>query len=205
MLSETRLRWCGVVTALGGLLFVTNGIGQLVDAFSFDALFFSMPLFGLSLLGLRGRIGDPASDIVRIAGGIGWVAVASAAISLVAGALVAVKIFLLDAVPYSVWPVHVATLVALFPLTVIGGAILGVAALRSRALPLVPLALGVFWLPLFFVGEAAGDLLSPDREIGLGFVTAGLGWIALGYVIWVGQSEPDPAHRPQPAGISTPR
>lgn len=59
---------------------------------------------------------------------------------------------------------------------------------------MAPLAVGVLWIALFAVGEWVGDVLSPSREINLGFVPAGLAWMVLGYVVGFGGRDEPSAH-----------
>ncbi len=67
-----------------------------------------------------------------------------------------------------------AALVGLFA----GSVLLGIAHLRAGALRpgwrVVPLIIGVVWLPLMDIGAFMGE----------GSVLTGLAWVVLGYIVW---------------------
>lgn len=85
------------------------------------------------------------------------------------------------------WPVHTNSLILTGLAVLVGLPVLGVAAVRSGTLRpgwrWIPLSVGVLWIALFIVGEVIGDVVSPDREVGFGFVPVGLAWTLLGLVI----------------------
>jgi hypothetical protein len=188
--SATGARWCGFAAGIAGLLLALKGVVQGLGGADLDLLPFIMPLFAIGLVGLYHRLPQDVGRLARVSGGIAYLALAVAGVGLASGGLVALdEIIGVEAVPDAAWPIHVVALASVFPLVVIGAVALGLAVHQATTIAAgwrdVPLAVGVTWIPLFLIGEVVGDWLSPDREIGLGFVLAGLVWFVFGAVVWL--------------------
>lgn len=193
MLSLRATHWCGAAAMLSGAMLVVKGIVMIVDGYDLDALPFAIPLFALGLVGLHGRLRGQRTRAGHFGGLLARIAVMTTAGGLVAGGFVALReVAGVTVIPYAVWPIHVILLVSAFPLTLVAALLLGFASVRSQSLPdrsaAVMVIAGALWLPLLIVGETLGDVLSPNREIGLGFLPAGFAWIGLGYVVRQHQS-----------------
>lgn len=172
-------------------MLAVKGVVSLANGPDLDLLPFALPFMGLGIVGMYGYVAGRPERLARVGRLLAYATLATALLSLVAGLFVALDALGgVEAIPDIAWPIHVLTLALVFPLAVSAAMVLGLAVYRVRALPPVrralPLAVGVLWMPLFLVGEAIGDAFSPNREVGLGFVFAGVAWIVLGYVLWAG-------------------
>ena len=195
------IRIGGLAAAGGGALFVAHGAVMMLADENLDAPPYALPLIALGLVGL----------CASLRGGGGWpgrggclLAYAALAVSLVQ--LVALLLMRWREEPF--WSVHAPGLAVSLLLVLVATLLLGLAALRAGTFRagwrIVPLAVGLLWLPLFLGGEWVGDWLSPAREISLGFVPAGLTWILLGAAVVRGPSALAPPAAPGPSA-SPPR
>jgi hypothetical protein len=190
------IRIGGLAAAGGGALFVAHGAVMMLADENLDAPPYALPLIALGLVGL----------CASLRGGGGWpgrggclLAYAALAVSLVQ--LVALLLMRWREEPF--WSVHAPGLAVSLLLVLVATLLLGVAALRTATFRagwrIVPLAVGLLWLPLLLGGEWVGDRLSPAREISLGFVPTGLTWILLGAALVLGTTAPSVGGRLQPA------
>jgi hypothetical protein len=193
------IRIGGLAAAGGGALFVAHGAVMMLADENLDAPPYALPLIALGLVGL----------CASLRGGGGWpgrggclLAYAALAVSLVQ--LVALLLMRWREEPF--WSVHAPGLAVSLLLVLVATLLLGVAALRTATFRagwrIVPLAVGLLWLPLLLGGEWVGDRLSPAREISLGFVPTGLTWILLGAALVLGTTAS--AAHPAAPGASAP-
>lgn len=180
----------GLAAILAGLLMAAHGMVQAVGGPDLDILPFALALLVLGLYALHRRLHAGGGQLEKASRILVGVALWVAAVEIVSGAVVAVTVSvpaLDDSVLTAAWPVHAVSLALTFVAILITLPVLGVAAFLTDEWPMhwrwVPLAVGMFWIVLFKVGEVFGDLISPDRELGLGFVPVGLAWILLGVLI----------------------
>ena len=187
----------GLAAVGGGALLVAHGAVMVLADANLDAPPHALPPIALGLVGLgaglRGGGGRPAR-VGRL--------LASAALAVSLVQLVALALMHRREEPF--WSVHGLGLAGSLLLVLIAAPLLGVAALHAGTFRagwrIVPLAVGLLWLPLLLVGEWAGDRLSPARELSLGFVPAGLAWILLGAALVLGTTaEPARAATPGPS------
>ena len=138
-------------------------------------------LFSLGMVGLHARLRGGGGSLGTAGVVLAWVALAASLVNLIALAL---------SIPAPADPDAPAllgvTYMVAFLGILIGLLVLGIAALRARAVPApwhaAPLLVGVLWFPLQGVGYAISD--------GVGLVLGGLAWVPLGYVLWSRSAAP---------------
>ncbi len=171
--------WNGLSVLLGGAVLVVKGAGIVFFKVDLDIVPMATLLFAVGLVGFSTRLEGRAGRVGAIGMILLYVAVAASLVNLIA---------LLFRIPAPDDPNAPLVLRVTYPMAFFGillGLIcLGLAMLRSqhplRRWRAVPLAIGLLWFPLIGVGE----LIYPD---GLGMILAGLAWMGLGYVLWLGQ------------------
>jgi len=188
LLSVTTLG--GLAAILAGVMMVTHGVVKATGGPDLDFLPFALALLAGGLWGLHRRLrggGGRWGEVGRVLSLATLWMVAVEIVSLLLLGLADAVPVLTDSVLTVAWPVHALTLGLTFLAIVVTLPVLGVAALRAEALAprwrSVPLAVGVLWIVLFMAGEVLGDVISPDKELGFGFVPMGVAWIVLGVVI----------------------
>jgi hypothetical protein len=177
----------GLAAITGGVLLVAHGVVMMMWNDNLDVLPLTLLLFAVALVGLRGRL----HKHVGLAGMTGGL-LAYFALAATLTENLALLLMWWDEARF--WPLHVAGLQLGLLAIILALVLLGLATFRGRVLPpgwrAVPLAVSLLWIGLLLLGEWAGDVISPYREISLGFVPAGLAWMVLGYVIgFIGNEE----------------
>ncbi len=171
-------RFSSLAAVAGGVLFVAQGVLMIMLDYNLDALPLALLLFSVGLMGIRARLRGSAG-LVGTAGGL------LALVALAASVTEYVALLLMRWREEIFWPIHSLALAVGLLAAILASLLLGIAAFRSGTLPpgwdAVVLAMCVLWLPSWLLGEWAGDRISPSRELSLGFVPAGLGWMLLGY------------------------
>ncbi len=183
------IRWAGLATAVGGMLWAAKGTAILLTGDQPDYIFELAPLFfAVGLLALHGRLEGGGGEAARLGGalaGSGFVLVlASAALYLATG-------------EEEGFPVGVT--IALAALSILAGLVLlGVAVRRAEALPgrwrSLPLAMGAGVIPLMVVGGILEKI--DERLLEIPIVLLGLSWGGLGYALW--------RHTPGPLASAAP-
>ncbi len=170
----------GLAAILGGAFFVAHGLVMLLADRNLDALPFTTPLWALGLIGLHALLRGRGGVLGRLGASLAYLGLAVALVQLIA-------LLLMDGEEAPFWQIHTLGLVGSLLMILLALLLLGVATRRAKALAggwsVVPVIVGMLWLPLFGFGEWLGDQISPAREISLGFVLAGLPWIVLGVVL----------------------
>jgi hypothetical protein len=204
MSPSERLRWSGLAAALGGVLFSAKilwemaGVVPLNTTDITDTLFFVVPLLWLAgLSGFYARCTERYGPL----GNTGFMVSLGGLVVGAIGSLVGAWIE----------PLQLAYWLG-FRFLCLGLVFLGIATIGARALPhgwsVLPLVLGLLGLgraffmffavtreaTLFEAPEGQGELGSflaswaGTLTPGLG-VLFGIGWILLGYALWVGKAE----------------
>ncbi len=181
MTSSTLVRWGGMAVMLSGALLVVKGVAILVSDADPGFVPPATLLFALGMVGLHARLEGRSGPLGTIGVLLAWVVVVASAVNLIGlalpiptpgepGASVLLRI----------------TYMGAFLGILVGLLMLGVAALRTGAMPAprgaVPLAVGVLWFPLQGVGFVIAD--------GVGLILGGLAWALLGYVLWSQSGKP---------------
>ncbi len=171
----------GIAGITGGVLFVAHGLVMMRWDDNLDVLPLALLLFAVALVGLHVKLDKHGGLAARIGGLLAYFA-------LVATLTENFALLLMRWDEATFWPIHAAGIQLGLVAIVLALALLGLASFRGRVLPsrwrAVPLAISLLWVGLLLFGEWAGDVISPYRELSLGFVPAGLAWMVLGYVIW---------------------
>lgn len=191
MSSLGLCRWGGLAAMTSGVLWVIFGvlntqplgISHIAEPFAIRDpslyLIYHLPaalatlLAAIGLLGLGHWLAQPAGLFARLGAILSYIAAAAGLVNVLGLALLII-------------PLHFAgAMIGVFSLG-IGAVLIGVAALRNagwqhwRALPLV---IGVLVILVFPLSTMAFG--GPAELVGVALVTlVGLGWLALGYVLW---------------------
>ncbi len=185
MTATNTMRWAGPAAMLGGLLWIlayglevlagaTTGeqIGEYSNQSGLNLIYLLMVhaalvLLGIGLVGLRARLGGRSKKL-----GIAGLSLACIAIAMGA-----------------VNPVVRIGLLAFFGiLGVVGGSlVLGIAALRTGALPRwarpLPLLVGIMFFPLIFLTFPLESILPSYATSNFPFPITGAVWVAIGYAM----------------------
>jgi hypothetical protein len=177
------IRWAGLATALGGLLWAAKGSAILLTGDQPEYLFELAPLFfALGLLALHARLEGGGGNAARLGGALAWsglaLVLASAALYLATG-------------EEEGFPIGIT--IPLAALSILAALVLlGIAVRRTEALPgrwrSLPLAMGAGVIPLMIVGGILEML--DERLLEIPIVLVGLAWSALGYAVWRHTSGP---------------
>ncbi len=187
MTSSTLVRWGGMAAMLSGALLIVKGVAILVSDADPGFVPPATLLFALGMVGLHARLEGRGGPLGTIGVLLAWVVVVASAVNLIGLAL---------SVPAPGDPdaptLLQITYMAAFLGILVGLLMLGLAALRARAMDAprgaVPLAVGVLWFPLQGVGFVIAD--------GMGLILGGLAWALLGYVLRAESGTP--AAQPSP-------
>ena len=176
----------GLAAILGAAWAVAHGAVTMLANWNLDPLPNTTPLWALGLIGLHALLRRRGGMLGVLGGSLAYLGLAVALVQFIA-------LLLMNGEEEPFWQIHILGLVGSLLIILVALLLLGVAILRSEALPAgwraVPLTVGILWLPLFGFGEWLGDQISPYRELSLGFLLAGLLWIVLGFVLLVAQRE----------------
>jgi hypothetical protein len=187
MTSSTLVRWGGMAAMLSGALLVVKGVAILVSDADPGFVPPATLLFALGMVGLHARLEGRGGPLGTIGVLLAWVVVVASVVSLIGLALP----IPMPGEPGASVLLRITYMVAFLGILV-GLLMLGVAALRTGAMPAprgaVPLAVGVLWFPLQGVGFVIAD--------GVGLILGGLAWALLGYVLWAESGTP--AAQPSP-------
>ncbi len=187
MTSLNVVRWGGLAAMLSGMLFVAKGAAILVSDADPSFVPPATLLFALGMVGLHARLEGRGGPLGTIGVLLAWVVVVASVVNLIGLALPIPT----PGEPGASVLLRITYMVEFLGILV-GLLMLGVAALRSGAMPAprgaVPLAVGVLWFPLQGVGFAIAD--------GVGLILGGLAWALLGYVLWAESGTP--AAQPAP-------
>ncbi len=186
VLSSRLLVRVGAAAAiLGGIAWTVKGVGILATGNQPPVVFeLGPPLFAVGLIGLYARLGEKGGR-AAVAG------LVFACVSLLlAGVLLVAWAFASDALPAGEDDFTPLSLViAGASVSFIAGLVLlGIAVRRAPVLPprwrSFPLAVGVFAVPGIMIGGGVLSELS-ERLLEIPLVAFALGWIVIGYLIWL--------------------
>ena len=179
-MSSLVTRLGGLAAMLGGVWVIAHGLVTMLADRNLDLLPYITPLWATGLVGLHAFLRRQGGVLGMLGGSLAYLGLAVALVQLIA-------LLLMDGEEEPFWQIHVQGLVGSLLMILVALLLLGLAALSSKALPagwrVVPVSVGILWVPLFGFGEWLGDQISPAREISLGFLLAGLPWIVLGVVL----------------------
>ena len=179
MTSLNVIRWGGLAAMLSGMLFVAKGVAILVSDADPSFVPPATLLFALGMVGLHARLEGRGGPLGTVGVVLAWVVVGASVVNLIGLALPIPT----PGEPGASILLRITYMVAFLGI-LIGLLVLGVAALRSGAMPApwgaVPLAVGVLWFPLQGIGFVVAD--------GVGLILGGLAWALLGYVLWAQSS-----------------
>lgn len=169
----------------GGALFVAHGLVMMTTDRNLDAPPHALPLIALGLVGLCATVRGEGGWQVQVGCILAYTALGTALLQFAA-------LLLMQWREDPFWSIHSLGLALSLLFVLLTTVLLGLAAVHGEhwrpAWRRVPLIVGLLWLPLWIGGEWVGDQLSPERELSLGFVPAGLMWMVLGAALLVGTS-----------------
>ena len=172
-MSSALIRWGGVSTMLGGMMWVVKGGLIMLGVLDLgELLIVAQLLFAAGLIGLHSRLGGHGGLSGRIGGLLAYMAAALSAVNA------PYSVFAEDA-PQTPFPFNVTYATAALAIFV-GLVLLGISVRRVEILPhrwrSLPLAIGVSaLLPVWVLALV---------HLELPIVVLGLAWMLLGYVMW---------------------
>ena len=177
-MSLSWTRWSGLVTILGGAMWVVKGGLIMLGGPDPDLFVPAQLFFALGLLGLHTQLAGRGGRLGRIGGFLAYLAVALSTVNA------AYSAFFAEDGPQTPFPFNITYGVSALAIF-IGLVLLGIAALRADALPgrwrTLPLIVGLSaLLPVWILAFI---------HLEVPVVVLGVAWVLIGYVRWSEKGE----------------